>query len=156
MEPDFMILDEPVSNLDVSIQAQIVNLLMELKGRFELTYLFISHDLNLVTYMSDTIGVMYGGQLVETGPVEMVMKTPLHGYTRDLLSSSARVHGSRITGHASAADRTAGVRQTAGCAYRERCEFEGEHCGVKLPDLIDTGGGHCVACRHAAASVESR
>ncbi len=86
VEPDFLILDEPVSNLDVSIQAQIINLLLELKEKLSLTYLFISHDLNLVSYLSDQIAVMFKGRIVESGTVEALQK-PVHPYTKKLFSS---------------------------------------------------------------------
>ncbi|MCD6398188.1 MAG: ABC transporter ATP-binding protein, partial [Spirochaetaceae bacterium] len=88
MEPEFLVLDEPVSNLDVSIQAQIINLLMDLKDEFSLTYLFISHDLNLVSYLSDKVAVMYNGQIVETAETEELMENPLHPYTLKLFSSA--------------------------------------------------------------------
>jgi len=88
MEPEFLVLDEPVSNLDVSIQAQIINLLLDLKEEFSLTYLFISHDLNLVSYLSDRVAVMYKGQLVEEAETEKIMKDPLHPYTLKLFSSA--------------------------------------------------------------------
>jgi len=87
VEPDFLILDEPVSNLDVSIQAQIINLLLELKDKLSLTFLFISHDLNLVSYLSDRIAVMYKGKIVETAPAEIIMERPVHPYTLKLFSS---------------------------------------------------------------------
>ena len=87
VEPDFLILDEPVSNLDVSIQAQIINLLLDLKEKLSLTFLFISHDLNLVSYLSDRIAVMYRGQIVEEADAEKIMEKPLHPYTLKLFSS---------------------------------------------------------------------
>ena len=87
MEPDFLLLDEPVSNLDVSIQAQIINLLSDLKKEFSLTYLFISHDLNLVSYMCDTVGVMFKGKIVEQAPTDLLVSNPTHPYTRRLLAS---------------------------------------------------------------------
>jgi ABC-type oligopeptide transport system ATPase subunit len=87
VEPDFLILDEPVSNLDVSIQAQIINLLLNLKEKLSLTYLFISHDLNLVSYLSDTIAVMYKGKIVESGTTEQIMEKPVHPYTLKLFSA---------------------------------------------------------------------
>jgi peptide/nickel transport system ATP-binding protein len=88
MEPEFLVLDEPVSNLDVSIQAQITNLLLDLRERLSLTYLFISHDLNLVSYVSDVIAVMYRGRIVELGPTEEVTRHPVHPYTRHLFDSA--------------------------------------------------------------------
>jgi ABC-type glutathione transport system ATPase component len=92
MDPSFLILDEPVSNLDVSIQAQIINLLLRLKREFDLTYLFISHDLNLVGYMSDYIAVMKDGVLVETGPAESLLSEPTNAYTRELFDSATSFH----------------------------------------------------------------
>jgi oligopeptide/dipeptide ABC transporter ATP-binding protein len=148
MDPEFLILDEPVSNLDVSIQAQIINLLMDLRQQLELTYLFISHDLNLVSYVSDIIGVMYSGQLVEVGPVRSVIESPLHGYTRTLLASAARVRGCRIEGNISVAETTSAA--VPGCAFRHRCEYERPDCSSGTPRLVDVGGGHLVACDHAA------
>ena len=88
MEPELLILDEPVSSLDVSIQAQIINLLLDLKEKFQLTYLFISHDLNLVAYLADRIGVMYKGRIVEIGDTENIMSNPGHPYTLKLFSSA--------------------------------------------------------------------
>ena len=88
MEPELLILDEPVSSLDVSIQAQIINLLLDLKDKFSLTYLFISHDLNLVSYLSDRIGVMYKGRIIEMGDAVSIMKNPGHPYTVKLFSSA--------------------------------------------------------------------
>ncbi len=88
MEPELLVLDEPVSSLDVSIQAQIINLLMDLKQKLNLTYFFISHDLNLVSYLSDRIGVMYQGRLIEMADTEQILKEPIHPYTLKLYSSS--------------------------------------------------------------------
>ena len=93
--PEFLVLDEPVSSLDVSIQAQIINLLMELKQRLGLTYLFISHDLNLVSYVSDSIGVLKDGRLVEYGPAEQLLEHPRAEYTRSLFSASPALHRGR-------------------------------------------------------------
>ncbi len=93
MEPDFLILDEPVSNLDVSIQAQIINLLLDLKEKLQLTYLFISHDLNLVSYLSDKIAVMYMGRIIEQGRTDEVLNSPVHPYTKKLFSSAPSISG---------------------------------------------------------------
>jgi ABC-type oligopeptide transport system ATPase subunit len=87
MNPEFLVLDEPVSNLDVSVQAQIVNLLLDLKEKFNMTYLFISHDLHLVSYLSDYMAVMYQGKIVESGSVEALLSCPRHPYTRQLFAS---------------------------------------------------------------------
>ena len=151
MEPEFLVLDEPVSNLDVSIQAQIINLLLDLKERLSLTYLFISHDLHLVAYLSDQVGVMYRGRLVETAPTERIMERPVHPYTLRLFSS---VPGVTVppesvveepAGEGPAAARAATDR---GCPYRDLCPRRDARCGAEEPDLTDLGGGHRVACFH--------
>ena len=92
MEPDFLVLDEPVSNLDVSVQAQIVNLLSDLRKELDLTYLFVSHDLDLVAYLSDTIAVMKDGALVEVGPGKEILENPVHAYTKELFSARPPFH----------------------------------------------------------------
>ena len=152
MNPEFLVLDEPVSNLDVSIQAQIINLLMDLKKQFHLTYLFISHDLNLVAYVSDIVGVMHSGRVVEVGPAEVVLKKPLHGYTRALLASSTHLSGRGITESSphvlQKPIRRARVPGGAmeGCAFAEYCEYTDGACFDLVQELIDVGDGHFVAC----------
>ncbi len=153
--PDFLVLDEPVSNLDVSIQAQIINLLSELRARFALTYLFISHDLHLVAYVSDVIGVMYRGRLIEQAPTGAIMARPLHPYTRRLFSSvpDALVgeEGVGEPADAAAAEPAAGRAEAAtpghGCRYCGQCDRETARCRDDEPELRDVGGGHLVACR---------
>jgi oligopeptide/dipeptide ABC transporter ATP-binding protein len=155
--PDFMVLDEPVSNLDVSIQAQIINLLSELRARFDLTYLFISHDLHLVAYVSDVIGVMYRGRIVEQAPTASIMARPLHPYTRRLFSSvpdavgEAGVPPEAATAAATADPAPASAGRAAvpgrGCRYCGQCDREKARCGEAEPELRDVGGGHLVACR---------
>jgi peptide/nickel transport system ATP-binding protein/oligopeptide transport system ATP-binding protein len=153
--PDFLVLDEPVSNLDVSIQAQIINLLSELRARFDLTYLFISHDLHLVAYVSDVIGVMYRGRLVEQAPTASIMDRPLHPYTRRLFSSVPDVVGRDAgSGEPAGGEPAEGARgaDTAaasgrGCRYCGQCDREAARCRDAEPELRDVGGGHLVACR---------
>jgi oligopeptide/dipeptide ABC transporter ATP-binding protein len=156
--PDFLVLDEPVSNLDVSIQAQIINLLLELRGKFDLTYLFISHDLHLVAYVSDVIGVMYRGRLVEQAPTASIMARPLHPYTQRLFSSVPDAGGGGAAEGggdgepaaepaAAAAERAAAPAPGHGCQYRGQCDRETARCGDGEPELRDVGGGHLVACR---------
>lgn len=130
MSPQFLILDEPVSNLDVSIQAQIINLLLDLKEQFHLTYLFISHDLNLVAYLSDTIAVMYGGRIIELGPAEKVVGNPLHAYTRSLFTHNV-------------------ANRPQGCAFRASCTLTGETCFSKRPALRQVEKDYWVACEAA-------
>ena len=135
MEPEFLVLDEPVSNLDVSIQAQIINLLLDLKDEFSLTYLFISHDLNLVSYLSDQVAVMYKGQIVETADTDRIMKTPLHPYTLKLFSSAPGQENNELF----EADK--GYRKGLPDGYTY---FSGNN---ESPlELIDTGDGHKVGC----------
>ncbi len=148
LDPRLLVLDEPVSNLDVSIQAQIINLLLDLKDRLALTYLFISHDLNLVAYLADRIAVMFRGRVVELGTTTQILKDPLHPYTRRLFASVPRLTGGRIVprmaaeGEAEEASRAKGT----GCRYAERCARGDLACAQNDPELIEAGGGHLVAC----------
>jgi len=145
--PDFLVLDEPTASLDVSIQAQIVALLEQLKTELGLTYLFISHDLGLVRYFCDRIVVMYLGRVVEILPEPRAK--PRHPYTRTLLDSTfapdptQRRDISRLTGEiASAYDLP------AGCAFAARCAFADETCRAKVPELMTDAFGHATACFH--------
>jgi oligopeptide/dipeptide ABC transporter ATP-binding protein len=147
MDPDFLVLDEPVSNLDVSIQAQIVNLLQDLRGRFNLTYLFISHDLHLVAYVSDRIGVMYRGRLVETADTGAIMARPRHPYTQRLFSSVPdAAAGGTAAAESPAAEAAPDARRQGGCPYCGQCGRETSRCREAAPELRDVGGGHLVAC----------
>jgi oligopeptide/dipeptide ABC transporter ATP-binding protein len=147
MDPDFLVLDEPVSNLDVSIQAQIINLLQDLRGRFDLTYLFISHDLHLVAYVSDRIGVMYRGRLVETADTGAIMARPRHPYTQRLFSSVPdAVAGGAAAAESPAAEAAPDARRQGGCPYCGQCSRETSRCRDAAPELRDTGDGHLVAC----------
>jgi oligopeptide/dipeptide ABC transporter ATP-binding protein len=144
-KPDFLVLDEPTASLDVSIQAQIIALLEQLKAELGLTYLFISHDLGLVRYFCDRIVVMYLGRVVEILPEPRAK--PRHPYTRTLLDSTftpdpaQRRDISRLTGEiASAYDLP------AGCAFAARCAFADDTCRAKVPPLVTDPGGHAVAC----------
>jgi oligopeptide/dipeptide ABC transporter ATP-binding protein len=148
LEPRLLVLDEPVSNLDVSIQAQIINLLLELKERLALTYLFISHDLNLVAYLADRIAVMFRGRIVELGATSQILERPLHPYTRRLFASVPRLTGGRpgprMEGDGEA-EEEAGA-PTGGCRYAGRCTRGEPACALNDPELVDLGGGHLVAC----------
>jgi oligopeptide/dipeptide ABC transporter ATP-binding protein len=163
MEPDFLVLDEPVSNLDVSIQAQVINLLSDLKDKFSLTYLFISHDLNLVSYMCDTIGVMFKGKIVEEAPSELLVSAPSHPYTRRLLASIPG--GAERTGALgfdeeeesveTLAARSASRQGAVGCPYYAFCPLGDGECAAKAPSLREIAQGHVVSC-HKAGPAESR
>lgn len=152
MEPEFLVLDEPVSNLDVSIQAQVINLLLDLKEELSLTYLFISHDLNLVAYLSDTIAVMYRGRIVEQAATEELMSRPLHPYTIKLFSSIPGLKGERLLPDEDIEDvKSDGPvnisRATAGgCPYFSQCPKGDSQCTGSAPALSDSGKGHLTAC----------
>ncbi len=135
MEPEFLVLDEPVSNLDVSIQAQIINLLLDLKDEFSLTYLFISHDLNLVSYLSDQVAVMYKGQIVESAQTDKIMKNPLHPYTLKLFSSAPGQENNEL--FEAESDYREGLPD--GFTYFP----PGDNSDLRL---LDTGDGHKVGC----------
>ena len=158
MRPRFLFLDEPVSALDVSIQAQILNLLKELQETFRLTYLFVSHDLNIVKHFSDRIVVLYHGRIVELGESGTVHREPRHPYTRTLLDSVLGIAGGdaweRVARRAGAdADDEnvesalrAAVAARSGCAYSAGCGERFEPCAARIPELRDIGAGHRVAC----------
>jgi peptide/nickel transport system ATP-binding protein/oligopeptide transport system ATP-binding protein len=149
MEPDFMALDEPVSNLDVSIQAQIINLLLDLKKELSLTYLFISHDLNLVAFVSDQIGVMYNGKLVELASTDQMMANPCHPYTLKLFSS---VPGKQAVDRSSEDMDAQGVKEKPpvrppdGCLYVLQCPMATQSCRQAEPELREITNGHQVSC----------
>ena len=144
MQPEFLILDEPVSNLDVSIQAQIINLLLDLKNQLSLTYLFISHDLNLVAYLSDRIGVMRAGRIVELGRTDDIIVDPLHIYTRQLFSASAGVAG-EITRNDSSSHKSL----FSGCGIDASCTFSESDCIKGDPPFSWISGERGVLCFRA-------
>ncbi|WP_139488478.1 ABC transporter ATP-binding protein [Brevibacillus dissolubilis] len=147
LNPDFVIADEPVSALDVSIQAQIINLLSDLQEERGLTYLFISHDLSVVEHVSDRIGVMYLGSLVEMATRDELFAQPLHPYTKALLSAvpipDPTLKRERIvlTG-----DIPSPADPPTGCKFHTRCPYVTPHCRMEVPAYRDVGGGHYVAC----------
>ena len=156
MEPDFLVLDEPVSNLDVSIQAQIINLLQDLKKELNLTYLFISHDLNLVAYLSDRIAVMYKGRLVESGSTDEIMDHPMHPYTLKLFSSIPGMDTTFTKEDACAPNeppagngKNAAVGTDA-CNYFDFCSMARPECREKEPQLEIMDGSHKVACHKSS------
>jgi len=147
LKPEFVVCDEPVSALDVSIQAQIIDLLLSLKSELGLTYLFISHDLAVVGYLSDRIAVMYLGEIVETAPTRALLESPAHPYTQALLSAIPRLERGqqrsriRLTG-----DLPSPLAPPAGCKFHTRCPAAMAICRRQAPALTSLGVGRRVAC----------
>ena len=146
--PDLIICDEPVSALDVSIQAQVINLMMDLQDEFNLSYLFIAHDLSVVEHISDKIVVMYLGNIVEMGDSAEVYHHPRHPYSRALLSSvplpdPSQKDRKRIV---LKGDIPTPINKPSGCAFRTRCPIAKPECSDDIPSLIDTDNEHWVAC----------
>jgi len=149
VDPEMVVCDEPISALDVSIQGQIVNLLKSLQQRIELTYLFIAHNLSMVKYISDRVGVMYLGRLVEVAPKDELFSNPLHPYTQALLSSvpipDPRLEAARIE-KTPEGEPPSPLAAIEGCAFRSRCPVAREACRAMRPVLTEAGPGHLVMC----------
>lgn len=146
-----LILDEPVSALDVSVQAQVLNLLADLKKQFGLTYLFISHDLAVVEAVSDRVAVLYFGSVVEVGPADEVFAHPRHPYTK-LLAESAPVVGRPLTApEGRETELPDPLNPPGGCAFRARCAFASDQCGSEAPRLEGQSDGVWAACYHPIA-----
>lgn len=157
LKPSFIVCDEAVSALDVSIQSQIINLLQDLKEQNNLTYLFITHDLSVVKYISDRIGVMYLGVMVELTDSEKIFANPLHPYTKALLSAIPRTdvdQGQELA--VIEGDIPSAVRPPKGCRFHTRCEYAMDICKNFEPELKDVGDGHYVACHLMDVSEEEK
>lgn len=149
VNPRFIVCDEPISALDVSIQAQIVNLFKNLRRQLNLTYLFIAHDLSMVKYISDKVAVMYLGKIVEISNSHEIYKNPLHPYTEFLLSSipipNPRVESTRK--HITAgAEMPSPINLPPGCSFAPRCRYADDICRTAAPALEEVGPGHFAAC----------
>ena len=149
VRPKFIVCDEPVSALDVSIQAQVVNMFEELQEKLGVAYLFIAHDLLVVHHISDRIAVMYLGHMVEIADADELNANPIHPYTLSLLSAvpipdpeTAR-HSKRIVLEG---DVPSPLKMPTGCPFRTRCKYATERCSAETPELTDRGNGHMVAC----------
>lgn len=149
LQPELIICDEPISALDVSIQAQVINLLKDFQEEKGVSYLFIAHDLSMVRYVSDDVGVMYLGQLVEVCEAGEIYKNPLHPYTKGLLGSipianpklAKMKEKSSIEG-----DIPSPIKPPSGCCFHTRCPYAKPACSEAVPQMKDAGNGHMVAC----------
>ena len=149
MEPELLVADEPIASLDVSIQAQILNLMQDLQEQMGLTYIFITHDLSVVNHFADDIAVMYLGKMMEIADADELNGNPMHPYTLSLLSAvpipdpeTAR-HSKRIVLEG---DVPSPLKMPTGCPFRTRCKYATEQCAKEMPPLSDRGSGHFVAC----------
>jgi peptide/nickel transport system ATP-binding protein len=158
MEPEVLICDEPVASLDVSIQAQIINVFLELKRTLGLTMVFISHDLSVVRHLCDRVAIMYLGRIVEEGPVERIYARPKHPYTQGLMESvprlvleaEARVELKPITG-----EIPSPLAPPPGCNFNPRCPIAVERCRIEDPMLRPLGRGQSAACHLAESEPEA-
>ena len=147
LHPSLVILDEPTSGLDVSVQATILKLFLDLKKTFDLTYIFISHDLSVVRMMCDRLAVMYLGKVVELGPTDEVFDTPRHPYTQSLLSAIPQIGKARVTENFwLEGEPPDPSRLPSGCSFRTRCPFQDAKCSLEIPGLVDRGGQRWDAC----------
>ncbi len=151
LRPKLIIADEPVSALDVSIQAQIINLLDDLQDEFQLTYIFVAHDLGVIRHVSDRIAVMYLGKIVEIGPADEVYENPIHPYTLSLLSAlpipDPRANAQR-TPVIPEGDLPSPANPPSACRFHTRCPYATEICSEVEPELVNYGGDHWAACHH--------
>jgi oligopeptide transport system ATP-binding protein len=149
VDPKFIVCDEPVSALDVSIQAQVINMFEDLKQKLGVAYLFIAHDLLIVHHISDRIAVMYLGKIVEIAPADELNSKPIHPYTLSLLSAVPMPDPKTVRQKKRIileGDVPSPLKMPTGCAFRTRCRYATEQCAVQCPELTDRGEGHLVAC----------
>ncbi|MGI4778419.1 MAG: ABC transporter ATP-binding protein [Janthinobacterium lividum] len=147
VEPEFIVADEPLSALDVSIQAQVINLLADLRERLSLTMLFISHDLDVVEYLCDRVVVLYLGKVMEVAPTAALFERPLHPYTQALLAASPKPDPLTPTGHvALKGDIPSPIAPPSGCVFRTRCPHAIDECAQTVPALEARAPGHFSAC----------
>lgn len=149
LKPELIICDEPVSALDVSIQAQVINLLMDLQEEFKLTYLFVSHDLSVVEHISDRVAVMYLGRIVELAPKAELFSDPSHPYTRILMKAAPKVEtGKKRERKGQMGELPSPLNPPQGCHFHTRCPDASERCAKQVPELVEKSPGHWVRCFH--------
>ena len=149
LKPKFIVCDEAVSALDVSIQSQIINLLLDLKEEENLTYLFISHDLSVIKYISDRVGVMYLGGIVELASTDELYKRPMHPYTEALLSAIPTTDvGEKKESIILEGDIPSSINPPSGCKFHTRCRYATDICKEVIPEFLEERPGHFVACHH--------
>jgi peptide/nickel transport system ATP-binding protein len=145
--PKFVVADEPIAMVDVSVRAQILELMIELKKEFDLSYIFVTHDLAMANYICTTIAIMYLGKIVEMGPKDKVFENPLHPYTLALLSSIPVPDPKRkIERIIPRGEIPSPINPPKGCRFHPRCPYARPACSEEQPQLIDAGNGHFVAC----------
>jgi peptide/nickel transport system ATP-binding protein len=145
VKPDFLICDESVAALDVSIQAQIINLFHQLREELHLTYLFISHDLGVIQHLANRVVVMYLGRVVESAPTEALFEAPQHPYTQALLAQVPKLHAGRQQFQTIRGEIASALNPPSGCHFHTRCPMAGPRCQREAPALIESGN-HAVAC----------
>jgi len=153
MKPDLLVLDEPVASLDVSIQAQVLNLFMDLRRDLGLTAVFISHDLGVVRHVCDRVAIMYLGRIVEIAPMAQLYATPGHPYTRALFDSVPRVGAGRQVFHPIAGEIPSPLNPPSGCHFHPRCPLAGARCKREAPSLQTSADGRQLACHLTAGGV---
>jgi peptide/nickel transport system ATP-binding protein len=146
VQPEFIVCDEAVAALDVSIQAQILNLFMRLRRELDLTYLFISHDLGVVEHLSDRVVIMYLGRVVEEAPTENIFRGANHPYTRSLLDSVPRIENRKRAFTVVKGEIPSPINPPPGCHFHPRCPLAFDRCRVEAPKLKDVASGHRSAC----------
>lgn len=146
MDPSLLICDESVASLDVSIQAQVVNLFLELRNKFDLTYLFISHDLSVVRFISDRIAIMYLGEIVESAPTNQLFAAPKHAYTKALMSQNPSIKNRKKFHTPIKGEVPSPINPPSGCYFHPRCPHVTEKCKTVHPILESVGVNHTVAC----------
>ena len=146
VSPEFLVCDESIAALDVSIQAQIINLFVDLKDRFDLTYLFISHDIGVIEHISDRVIVMYLGRIVETAPIEAFSKQPNHPYTQALLAGVPRLEVGKRQYEPISGEIPSPLSPPTGCHFHPRCKFATARCKTEKPVLREIAPAHFSAC----------